>query len=182
MRKNVHDLSGQFISFQATMLDSLQVLCAELSELRQQQSHKHSHKRHHFKKHKKKHSQKKPKLVGLSESDPCRQSEDISIAEASAECPPQSSTVILDSPLSTLPSSICSSFLPIFVDSVIISVSPSISLIQDPTPVSDPVVCSSPIPTSPSPIQHSLLPAYFNLIKIEIAKRASQSLTTILLQ
>ena len=52
MRKNVQDLSGQFINFQATMLDSLQVLHAELFELRQQQSHKHSHKRHHSKKHK----------------------------------------------------------------------------------------------------------------------------------
>ena len=70
------------------MLDSLQALHAELSELRQQQSHKHSHKRHHFKKHKKKSSQKKPKSIGLSEPDPCRQSEDIILADASTECPP----------------------------------------------------------------------------------------------
>ena len=54
------------------MLDSLQALRVELSELRQQQSHKYSHKRHHSKKHKQKSSQKKPKSVGLSEPDPCR--------------------------------------------------------------------------------------------------------------
>ena len=141
------------------MLEGLQALRAELSELRQQQSKQHSHKKH--RKHKKKHSsqRKSPRSECPSEQVSCRTTEEVNLAEALTECPPQSSTAISASLPSTLPLFPPSSFIPspTFVESTIIFT----SQIQESLPVFNSIpffveTTNIFVPTSTSQITESL--------------------------
>ena len=121
------------------MLENLHTLYTEISYLRQWQSDWHKCSKIYSKSSGKKIRKKKLRLSkGLSELKLCGKSE-----EASIECHPPSSTAILASFSSTLPPSLPSSLLLIFIDSIIIFVSPSPSQIQDPTPVSNSIPFSS---------------------------------------
>ena len=104
---------------------------------------------------------------GLCELDTCGK-----LDEALAECHPPSSTAIpasLPSIISPLPSSPLPTSIsipsPTFVDSIIVSVSPSPSQIQDPTPVSNSIPSSSTISTSPSIEILSILSACVDHVK-----------------
>ena len=122
---------------------------------------------------------------GLCELDSCGKPD-----EESVECHPPSSTAIPAPFPSTLPPSLSSSLLLTFIDSIIISVSPSPSQIQDPTPVSASIPCSISPPTSQIlecssvSVPFSLIPyvqssnlfTCVDLIQARIAKLASNSL------
>ena len=165
------------------MLDSLQVLRAELSELRQQQSHQHSSRKYSLRRHKKSSRKKKSKrLEGLGEPGLCRQLEDFSRVEASTESPPPSSTVIPTSLPSILPPFPPSSLIstPTFVDSIIISITPSTSQIHDPNPVFDfvySITCSIPALTPISTEQLSQLSTCIDHTIVMINKLVSHFLT-----
>ena len=125
IKQNVQDLSCQFTSFQNTMLENLHALQTKILDLRQQQSNWHKCSKVCSKSSGKKIRKKKLKLSeGLSELKLCRKPK-----EASTECHLPSSTTIPVSFPSTLSLSLPSFLLPTFIDSIIVSVSPSISQI-----------------------------------------------------
>ena len=147
------------------MLASLQVLRAELFELQQQQSHQHSSSKRRSRSHEKSSSRTK----------------------ASVECPPVSSTAIPTSLPSILPSFLPSSLIPplTFVDSIIVSVTPSTSQIHDPNPISNfvySITCSIPTPTSILSVQLSQLFTCIDHITVMINKLVSNFLTSFFLK